>query len=166
LTDLIVVGRINGLFGTRGWVKALSYTRPRDNLLNFDPWYLRAGDTWQTYELAGARRHGRSLIASLRGVDDRDSAATLLRRDIAVERAQLPAIDPGEYYWVDLIGLRVVNRNGADLGRVTGLLETGATDVLQVAGRTEYLIPFVNGVYIDAIDLTKAEITVDWHPDD
>ncbi len=166
MSDPIVVGRINGLFGTRGWVKAFSYTRPRDNLLTYDPWYLRADAEWQPFEVAAARRHGGGLIASLRGVEDRDSAAGLLRREIAVERGQLPEIEAEEYYWVDLIGLRVVNRERDDLGHVTGLLETGANDVLQVSGQRDRLIPFVHGLYIEAIDFDRAEIRVDWHVDD
>lgn len=166
MSDPIVVGRINGLFGTRGWVKAFSYTRPRDNLLNYDPWYLREKNAWQPYEVSAARRHGGGLIASLRGVENRDQAAGLLRREIAVERAQLPAIEAQEYYWVDLIGLRVVNRAGEDLGQVTGLLETGANDILRVSGQRDRLIPFVHGLYVDAIDLDAAEISVDWHVED
>ena len=147
-------------------MKAFSYTRPRDNLLIYDPWYLREKDAWQPYEVAAARRHGGGLIASLRGVEDRDHAASLLRREIAVERAQLPETEAEEYYWVDLIGLHVVNREGEDLGQVTGLLETGANDVLQVSGRRDRLIPFVHGLYVDAIDLEAAEILVDWHVED
>lgn len=166
MSDPIVVGRINGLFGTRGWVKAFSYTRPRDNLLNYDPWYLRDKDAWQPYAVAAARCHGSGLIAQLSGVEDRDHAASLLKREIGVERAQLPQIEAEAFYWVDLIGLRVVNRDGADLGQVTGLLETGANDVLQVAGQRAYLIPFVQGLYVDAIDLDAAEISVDWPVED
>ena len=166
MTDPIVVGRINGLFGTRGWTKALSYTRPRDNLLSFDPWYLQEDNGWRPYEVVAAQRHGRGLIARLGGVEDRDGAAILLRRNIAVERSQLPKVDAGEHYWVDLIGLRVVNREGEDLGAVTGLLETGANDVLEVTGQRARLIPFVHGLYVDRIDHDKREITVDWHVED
>ena len=96
LTDPIVVGRINGLFGTHGWVKAFSYTRPRENLLDYTTWYLRNGRSWQAYALSAAKRHGSGLIASLNGVEDRDTAATLLRRDIAIERQQLAALATGE----------------------------------------------------------------------
>lgn len=166
LTDPIVVGRINGLFGTHGWVKVFSYTRPRENLLDYTAWYLRDGRSWQAYAVAAAKRHGSGLIVSLRGVEDRDTAATLLRRDIAIERKQLAAPATGEYYWADLIGLNVVNREGKPLGQVAGLIETGANDVLRVEGREQRLIPFVEGVYIDEISWEAAEIRVDWQVDD
>lgn len=166
LTDPIVVGRINGLFGTHGWVKAFSYTRPRENLLDYTTWYLRNGRSWQAYALGAAKRHGSGLIASLNGVEDRDTAATLLRCDIAIERQQLAVPATGEYYWADLIGLHVVNREGEPLGRVAGLIDTGANDVLRVEGLVQRLIPFVEGVYIDEINWEAAEIRVDWHVDD
>ena len=82
------------------------------------------------------------------------------------ERQQLAAPGTGEYYWADLIGLHVVNREGEPLGRVAGLIDTGANDVLRVEGLVQRLIPFVEGVYIDEINWEAAEIRVDWHVDD
>lgn len=166
MIDSVIVGRINGLFGTHGWVKVLSYTRPRENLLTYQPWHLQLGTDWQEYQVRAARRHHGGLIASLTGVDDRDAAAQLLRRDVAIERAQLAKLDEGEYYWTDLIGLHVVNLQNEDLGQVKAVLETGANDVLHVQGESERFIPFVPGIYVADVNLDSRQIRVDWHIDD
>ena len=166
MTDFILVGRINGLFGTRGWVKVFSHTRPRENLLNYSPWYLLTDGEWQAYEVLEARRHQAGVMAHLAGIDDRDQAASLVRRDVAITRAQLGPASSDDYYWADLIGLKAINREGDELGKVTGLLETGAHDVMRIEGAREYLIPFVRDVYVLSVDVPAGEIRVDWHSDD
>ena len=166
LTDFILVGRINGLFGTRGWVKVFSHTRPRDNLLIYSPWYLLGDGEWQVYEVIEARRHHGGVIAHLAGIDDRDQAASLVRRDVAITRTQLGPAASDDYYWADLIGLKVINCEGEELGKVTGLMETGAHDVMRIEGAREYLIPFVRDVHVLSIDVPGGEMRVDWHADD
>ena len=166
MTDFLLVGRINGLFGTRGWVKVFSYTRPRENLLEYAPWYLRVDGEWQAFAVSEARRHHGGVIAHLVGIDDRDQAAALVRQEVAIARMQLAPINGDDYYWSDLIGLKVKNSDGSELGSVTGLLETGAHDVLRIEGAREYLIPFVRDIYVLAIDLAAGELRVDWHLDD
>jgi len=166
VTEPVIVGRINGLFGTHGWVKAFSFTRPPDNLLGYDSWLLRKGEVWKPYKVVATKSHRRTLIARLEGINDRAGAAEILRSEIGVQRAQLPVIGEDEFYWVDLMGLRVVNLHGEYLGRVTGLLETGANDVLEVSEQKIRLIPFVRGRYVSAVDLDKAEIRVDWDVED
>lgn len=166
--ERVTVGRVAGVFGTRGWLRVVSYTRPPDNLLQYTPWWLHTAAGWQAWQVVAARRHHGGLIVHLAGIDDRAQAAALIRCDIAIERAQLLPAAPGEYYWVDLVGLTVRNRAGLDLGRVRGLFETAAHDVLRVVdsdGR-ERLIPFVQGVYVDTVNLVARELWVDWHPDD
>ena len=108
------------------------------------------------------RTQGKSLIARLDGIDDRDSARLLKGREIAIFRDQLPDPGPGEYYWYDLIGLDVINVRGTDLGQVTEIRETGANDVLIVNGRQRCLIPLVMGEIIRDIDLENGRIVVDW----
>ncbi len=166
MTDFIQVGRVNGLFGTRGWVKVFSHTRPRENLLTYNPWFLRTDGEWQAFQVLEARQHHGGVIARLAGVDDRDQAGVLVRRDVAIKREQLGPASTGDYYWADLVGLRVVNRAGEELGRVSSLMETGAHDVLRIEGKREYLIPFVRDVYVLAVDLIGGEMQVDWHLDD
>ena len=166
MTEFINVGRINGLFGTRGWVKVFSHTRPRENLLTYNPWFLRTEGQWQCFQVLEARAQHGGVIARLAGVDDRDQAGVLVRRDVAIAREQLGPASADDFYWADLVGLRVINRSGEELGRVSSLLETGAHDVLQVEGTREYLIPFVRGVYVLAVDLPGGDMHVDWHLDD
>ena len=93
------------------------------------------------------------------------AAARVFAREgarVFVGRASFPTAGADEYYWVDLIGCAVVNREGADLGSVVDLLDTGAHSVLRVLqGETERLIPFV-AAYVDAVDLPARRITVDW----
>jgi len=159
------VGRISGVHGVKGWVKVFSYTQPRDNILNYRPWYLRRGDDWQPRDCAEGQRHGKGVIARLTDCEDRDQARALLATEIGVRRDQLPAAAPGEYYWYDLQGLAVVTLQGEPLGRVDHLLETGANDVLVLAGERERLIPFVLDRVVTHVDLDAGLIRVDWDKD-
>ena len=164
--DYLIVGRINGLYGVRGWVKVFSHTEPRDNILSYRTWYLRRGNEWQPFELADGRSHGKGVVANLIGCDDRDVAAGLIGSDIAILRKQLQQAAPGEYYWTDLIGLEVRTVDGVDLGIVDHLLETGSNDVLVVLqGKRERLIPFIRDQVVREIDLAGRKMVVDWDPD-
>ncbi|WP_435102541.1 ribosome maturation factor RimM [Arhodomonas sp. AD133] len=164
---LIVLGEIVGVHGVQGWVKVYSWTRPAENILEFPEWLLAqpSGD-WPPVQVTGGRRQGKGLIARLAGISDRDSARTLIGRQVAVTRDKLPPAEPGEYYWADLVGLRVGNLEGIDLGTVDHLIETGAHDVLVVAGERERLIPFVPDVYVLDVDFDAGRMQVDWDPDD
>jgi 16S rRNA processing protein RimM len=162
--DTVIVGRVVGIFGIKGWIKLDSYTDPRENIEQYSPWLLRTGDRWTLFGVEAFQPHGKGLIAKLEGIDSRDEAASLAGRDIGIRPDQLPPLAEGEYYWHELIGLTVINRPGEVLGRVESLLQTGANDVLVVRrdGR-ELLIPYVPGRFIDAVDRQRGEIRVDWH---
>lgn len=164
-TDHLIVGRVSGLHGIKGWVKVFSYTHPRENILHYSPWYVRSDQTWQELALVDGRIQGKGIIAQLEGYADRNAALDLLGASIAIRRSQLPALEPGELYWVDLIGLQVLSTQGSVLGTVAEVIETGANDVLVVRGEREHLIPFVRGVYILEVDLSKGYIKADWDPD-
>ena len=164
-TERVPVGKVAGIYGVRGWVKIFSYTEPRENILTYSPWYLRFGQEWLSMELLDGRRHGKGVIASLAGCDDRDAARRLQGAEICVERRQLPPLDPDEFYWTDLVGLRVVNADGVELGRVDHLIETGANDVLVVRGERERLIPYLPEDVILQVDLREGVIRVDWDAD-
>ena len=164
-TEPVVLGRIVGAFGVRGWVKVYSYTDPREAVLNYEGWLLNRKDEWEPVSVAEGQRHGKSVIARLEGIDDRDMAEALRGSEIGVLRDALPAPEEGQFYWSDLKGLQVVHRDGAVLGKVDYLLETGANDVMVVKGETERLIPFaMNDVVLD-VDLDAGQITVDWEWD-
>jgi 16S rRNA processing protein RimM len=163
--EFIEVGRISGLYGVRGWVKVYSHTEPRDNILEYSPWYLKIQGKWLPVEPVEGRLHGKGVVVRLDGCTDRDAAARLVGTDIAVHRDQLPETEEGEYYWNDLIGLRVVNTGGVELGQVDNLLETGANDVLVVKGDRERLIPYTPGEAVVKVDLEAGLLTVEWDPD-
>ncbi|HET7312824.1 ribosome maturation factor RimM [Salinisphaera sp.] len=166
----VVLGRVHGLFGVRGWVKVYSYTRPAEAILGYERWWIGNAGERRDYRVLEARVQGKTLVARLADADDeplpdRDAALELLDLDIAVERGDLPEPEPGEYYWFDLIGLNVVTVDGHDLGRVTAMMETGANDVLVVRGDRERLIPLVIEQFVTAVDLEGGTIHVDWDPD-
>ncbi len=161
----VVLGRIAGTFGVKGWVKVLSYTEPREAILEYENWLLKCGDAWQAATVEQGKPHGKSVIARLANVEDRDAAAELRDFDIAVVRDQLPETQAGEYYWTDLEGLQVVHRDGRLLGIVAYLIATGANDVLVVKGDRECLIPFVMEEVILDVDLASGVISVDWEWD-
>lgn len=162
----LVVGRIVGVHGVRGWVKVESWTQPRENLFGFERWWLEAdGASHGAYRLVDGRPQGKGLVAALEGVDERECARGLIGSDILVPRAALPPSEEGRYYWADLEGLRVETVAGDELGGVSHLFETGANDVLVVRGERERLIPFVPDVYVVSVDLAAGVIRVDWDPD-
>ncbi len=163
--ELVPVGRISGLYGVRGWVKIYSYTEPRENILKYNPWLLNLAGGWTPVELLEGKRHGKGVIARLAGCEDRDAAARWLNTELAIRRDQLPETAPGEFYWNDLIGLKVITTGGIELGVVKDLMETGANDVLVVDGEVERLIPYVPDDVVVDVDLEAGELRVDWDPE-
>lgn len=163
-SELVVMGRVIGVYGVRGWVKVRSHTRDRAGILDYDRWLVRRADQWQEFGLAEGRVHGAGLVARLEGITERSAAATLVGADIAVRKSQLPAPEGGAYYWTQLEGMKVINVQGVELGKVSGLFETGANDVMVVIGERERLIPFVRGV-IKKVDLAAGTMHVDWDAD-
>ena len=161
----VTVGHVTGVYGVQGWVKVHSFTDPSDNICHYDPWLVRIGGEWRLLEVCDTRRHGKTVIARLEGYEDRDTARALVGAEIAVRRDQLAEISEGEYYWADLVGLKVVTVSGKELGIVNHLIETGANDVLVVAGERERLIPFIRDEVVVAVDLDRGEIRVDWDPE-
>jgi len=161
----VVLGRISGLFGVKGWVKLHSWTQPADGLLDYPEVELGQAGHWRPARLVEGQPHGRGYIGRFEGIEDRDAAAGLIGAEIAVPREQLPPAKAGEYYWVDLVGLEVVTSEGESLGHVDHLLETGAHDVLVVAGERERLIPYTPGVHVLEVDLDGGRIVVEWDPE-
>jgi 16S rRNA processing protein RimM len=163
----IVLGRICGLYGVRGWVRIESWTQPRERIFQYRPWLLKSAAGEREIDGFRGRVHGKGLVAALPGVDDREAAAALIGSDIEVWRSALPGIEAEDgYYWADLEGLEVVNGEGIALGRVSHLIETGANDVLVVHdGNRERLIPFVPGSHVIRVDLGAGRIDVDWDAD-
>lgn len=175
--DAVEVGRVRDAWGVRGWFAVQPHSASPEALFAARHWYLQwpqggAGlgpGTCRALAIAQVRAHGDGLVAKARDIDDRSAAEALKGARIFVARADFPPLDEGEYYWVDLIGLAVLNREGVVLGDVVDLLATGPQQTLVlhqlVAGKTvERLIPFVDA-YVDAVDLAARQIRVDWQPD-
>jgi len=158
------MGRVVAPFGVAGWIRILPYTDSVESLLSYRIWWLGGGTEWAQYQVTRAEAAARGLIAKLEGCDDRDTAARMRGQEVAVRRAELPQTAAKEWYWSDLIGLRVVNVAGEDLGRLTRILRTGANDVLVVEGGRERLIPFIEDV-IREVDLAAGIVRVDWSAD-
>jgi 16S rRNA processing protein RimM len=178
--DLLVVGKITGGHGIKGWVKIHSYTDPQENFLRFGHWMLRRPGGVEPIDFDDGRVQGKGLVAHIAGVDDRTLAESYSGLEVAVPAGSLPVLEEGDYYWSQLQGLQVWcrdrNRQDSDervlLGNVDYLIETGANDVLVVkpsAGSIddrERLIPYLPGDVVKAVDLDRAVIEVDWFLED
>jgi 16S rRNA processing protein RimM len=175
--DAIEVGRIHDAWGVKGWFKVLPHSASPEALFSSKRWFLQPSEKAAKPAFTGtvllrireAREHADSIVATAQEVDDRNAAEALKGARIFVPRSSFPTAGDDEYYWVDLIGLQVVNREGVVLGEVRDLMATGPQTVLVVAyeesGKpAERMIPFVSA-YVDQVDLPARRITVDWQAD-
>lgn len=175
--DAVEVGRIADAWGVKGWFKVLPYSASPEALLSAKHWFLLPAEKGAKSFFSGtvslavrqSREHSDSIVAMAEGVDDRDAAEALRGARIFVSRSSFPAAQEGEFYWVDLIGLEVVNREGVALGTVRDLLATGPQTTLVLAyeqeGKAlERMIPFVSA-FVDEVKLAERRILVDWQPD-
>ncbi len=177
--DLIEVGVIGQAYGVRGQVKVFPHAGAPDGdaaMLNARYWWFRGPREQTPRRLAvrGAKVHSGAVAVAIAGCDDRDAAVALKGTAVLVRRSDFPALPDGEYYWVDLIDLAVVNPEGTTLGRVRDLMDNGAHSVLRVvydaldadgkAVERERLIPFVDA-YLREVDLAAKRIVVDWDVD-
>ncbi len=161
----ITVGKVSGAFGVKGWIKVFSFTDPKENILNYSPWLLKKGSESKIVKLIDGKLQGKTVVAQLDGLVDRDQAEILLGWEVLISQNQLPETKAGEYYWSELIGLQVDNLQGVRLGAVDSLLETGANDVLIIHGDRERAIPFIQGRTVFEIDLNQGRMIVDWDPE-
>lgn len=166
LEEPVIVGRLGGAFGIKGWVKLVSYTRPMDGIIDYPTLYVRvAGDQWSLCQIESIKMQGKGLVIKFDGAEDRDAAQQYRNCEVAVDRSSLPEPRTGEYYWAELVGLTVTTVTGVLLGKVSYLVETGANDVLVVEGDKERLIPYIPEQVIRNIDLDGQQMLVDWDPD-
>jgi len=177
LSTPILLGRITGVYGVRGWVKVHSDTDPRDNIVGYSVWQLLSEGTEQSQpgrrvSVLDGREQGKTVVARLEGIEDRDAAAALIGCTIAVDRTELPALEGDGFYWTDLLGMEVVTRDDVRIGRVSRMFETGANDVMVVRDErsdskpgAEVLVPWVRPDVITLVDVGSRRITIDWDPD-
>ncbi|ABM36776.1 ribosome maturation factor RimM [Polaromonas naphthalenivorans] len=183
--DALEVGRILDAWGVKGWVKILPHSTDPEALFSAKTWYLQTPDVkfrpgfslfsgTVSLKVDEAKIHSGAVVAKFSGLDDRDAAEALRGARIFLSRSSFPAASADEYYWVDLIGLNVLNREGVALGCVRDLMATGPHSVLCVeyastqedgtSATAERMIPFV-AAYVDKVDIAGKCITVDWQPD-
>ena len=183
--DAVEVGRVLDAWGVKGWLKILPHSREPEALFAAKSWFLQAPDAkfrpgfsafagTVTIAVDAAKTHSDSVVAKIDGLDDRNDAESLRGCRIFLPRSAFPKALKDEYYWVDLIGLNVVNREGIALGCVRDLMATGPNSVLCVEYQAtqedggnkaeERMIPFVSA-YVDSVDTAGKLITVDWQPD-
>jgi len=161
----IIVGKINGVYGVKGWVKVFSETDPREGITKYNPWFIKLRGEWREVKVEIGRRQAKTIVAKLEGFDDRDESLLLNGAVIGIKPEQMDCLKRDEFYWRDLIACRVVNQQGDELGIVDELLETGANDVLVVKSDQddrEHLIPWTLDYTIIEVDLEQSLITVDW----
>jgi 16S rRNA processing protein RimM len=163
---MVVMGQVTAPFGVKGWIRIYALTAHPANLCDYPVWWLRrAGEDWHETEVVAAKLHSNTLVAQLSGIQSREAAAHLKGLEIGVPRSQLPAAAGNEFYWADLIGLKVVNMAEHELGRVARIVQTGANDVLVVTSdksdERELLVPFIADA-IKQVDVAAGVIAVDW----
>lgn len=165
---MVVMGRVVAPYGVLGWLKVLPDTETIDGLFDYDTWWLGKDNDWRELEVEAAKVHNDVLVVKLKGVDDRDAAFACKGKQIAVPRAALPEPEDNAYYWSDLIGLRVKNKQDIDFGVITEVFETGANDVLVVKPEgdakdksQERLLPFIASVVLE-VDVKAKTMLVDW----
>lgn len=174
--DAVEVGRIADAWGIKGWFKVLPHSASPEALFSSRRWYLLPPERGQKafagpvlLRIREAKEHSDSVVATAQEVDDRSAAESLKGARVFVARSSFPTPGEDEYYWVDLIGLEVLNREGVALGQVKDLLSTGPQTVLVIEYQqdgqpAERMIPFVSA-YVDTVDLAARRIIVDWQPD-
>lgn len=174
--DAVQVGRILDAWGVKGWFKVQAYSSQPDAIFNAKHWFLKNDGPKPgrlTLKMLSVREHGEGIVASADGITDRNGAEALRGWELWVSRADFPRTGDDEYYWIDLIGLDVINREGQALGRVIGLIETGPHAVLRLLPPgveepakpdQERLIPFVEA-FVDEVSLASRQIRVDWGAD-
>jgi 16S rRNA processing protein RimM len=174
--DAIEVGRIADAWGIKGWFRVLPHSADPQALFSSKRWYLQPSEKGPKVfsgtvllRIREAKDHSDTVVATADAVEDRNAAEALKGARVFVPRSSFPTAADDEYYWVDLLGLDVVNREGVALGRVKDLMSTGPQTVLvleyEEEGKpAERMLPFV-AAYVDGVDLEARRITVDWQPD-
>jgi 16S rRNA processing protein RimM len=169
--EQVQIGRFGAAYGLKGWVKVISFTDPIDQMMTYLPWQIRKGKQEVKLKIETCKTQGKGLVALVEGFSDRNQAESVVGYEIWMDRARLPELEQGEFYWHQLEGLEVVGQAGENLGRVDHMMDTGSNDVLVVKPTPksiddqERLIPYVEGDVVKDVDLDVARIVVDWNID-
>ena len=167
----MLIARIGAAYGIKGWIKLISFSSPKENILNYQTFLTPQGSALIELEIDQSKTQGKGFVAHIKGCDDRNLTQEFTGKDLYINKALLPELNENEYYWHQLEGMRVKTLSGDDLGIVDHLLETGANDVLVVkpdelsVDEDERLIPYLFNQVIDNIDEDLRVIKVNWERD-
>jgi 16S rRNA processing protein RimM len=161
---IVVLGRIAGTFGVKGWVKIKSYTEPLDNILDYDVLQLGRTGQWVAIRIQEGRVTDKGVLVKLEGLESPEEARLKVGLELGVWRSEMPAPAPGEYYWSDLEGLEAFCVSGERLGRIDHFRSTPAGTVVVIRGEQEHWVPFVKDRIVK-VELDVGRIVVDWSPD-
>ena len=168
---LVVLGQFGKVHGLKGWLKLHSYTSPLENILDYPRLVAVMDQSRKTLEIDQFRRQAKALLVHVEGYDSPESARQLTGLEVSVAADAMPQLSDGEFYWHQLLGMKVVNQQRELFGQVTKLEETGANDVLVITPTgdslddRERLIPYLVDTVIAAVDLDSRIITVNWESD-
>ena len=160
----LVIGRFGKTFGLKGWLRVNSETKPKSNMLTYQPWLLKTAEGFKAIKIIENTLQGEEILVHVEGVDTPEAAKALTNHYVYLERKQLPTLASNEYYWADLEGLVVVTTENITLGTVKYLMEAGSCAVMVIKGNTEHLVPFDFSHIVKQVDLTNGKIIVDWDP--
>ncbi len=170
--DYILLGKVSGVHGIKGWVKVFSYTSPRSKITEYSQWFLKKqkDQSWVSTKLIEGKEQGKNIIARLDNIKYRDEAEALIGTEIAIHKDQLEVLAENEFFWRDLIGLSVETVEGEKLGKIDWLFDTGSNDVIVIKDsegveEKEHLLPFIFDDVIKSVDLEASLMVVDWDPE-
>jgi 16S rRNA processing protein RimM len=163
--DLVELGVVRGAYGVQGWARIAPHDAQASVLRRAARWWLRGRGGERQVTVGALRRHGDLLLAKWRGCDRPEEIDALRGAVVCVARSEFPPLPAGEYYWTDLVGLKVVNRQGDCLGHVSEVMSNGVHELIRVAAvESSLLVPLV-AAYVDEVDLAARVIRVDWQAD-
>ena len=163
--EWVIVGRFGRPHGIKGFVSVYSFTEPSDNILSYSDWHVSLNHSWQPIKILSVQIHNKTIVAQIEGYPERESVALLTNVEIAIRKEQLASLAPDEYYWHQLIGMKVINQQAQEFGLIIEIMPTGSNDVLVVQGEKRHLIPYLPGQFIIEINDKSQTMIVDWDMD-
>ncbi len=150
-TEPVLLGKITAPHGIRGQLRIFLFSGDFDSIAGLDSVFLKAPNgALEKFEVAATAAHGKKFLLTLEGFNSVNQVLHLVGRELYVTWEQLPPLAEGEYYWTDLVGLRVVTDVGETLGTLTEIIPTGSNDVYVVQGNErEILLPALEDVVLE-----------------
>jgi 16S rRNA processing protein RimM len=162
MNEFVVMGKVVGSHGIKGWLKIQPFTEELKTLGKFSSWFVSKNENeWKEFKVESSSIQGRTVLAKIENINNRNDADVLRGFLIGISKIDLPILAKGKYYWSDLIGLEVINQTGFNFGTIESIMETGSNDVFVIKDEKKTLIPYLDNVVLK-IDLDKKNILVDW----